>query len=625
MTDAKGFQDLKPETEIIVQALDLMEQGIAIFNDEKRLCLHNSSFKELFTYGENDLAPETPLDEILQHNWSSSQCHESPAPTPAQFLTSFEENSVSETTRHLANGKILHIVLKALGDANCALIYEDISSAQRALKRAKQHEEQFRHYLDLSPVGAVMAESDGSIYYVNQRFLEIFGYQNDNPALLNVNSFYAKPDERIELLSSLQNKPSPSTFRFLGKKSDGSFFPMLVTSQFVNIEGRERIFSWVIDMTDLSEAEKTIKSLNEQNQLILSAASAGILGLDHHNIIQFINPAAAQKLGYKTDELQNRSIFNLIADDDFFPQDDLDAPYLSQGQLIMKSGKKLDVKLTVTQVDKHNGLTEKVVVFDDISDRLAAEKTMRQAMEDIEATSQAKSHFLSTMSHELRTPLNAILGFTQILKSNNTKNLNEQQLTFIQHIFKAGDHLLKIINEAIDIASIESGKISLSLQSIEVDEIIYSSVHACRERANEEGITVLIEQPDEPHSMVVADYARLQQVLSHLIINAIKYNRPQGKVTIGASALHDNCIRIYIEDTGYGIPTSAKDDIFTPFNRLNMNSEQVEGTGLGLTIARKLTLLMDGQIGYKTQQDKGTRFWVELPRAGENDPLLKTI
>ncbi|SCA55335.1 putative Histidine kinase [Candidatus Terasakiella magnetica] len=623
MSDYTGFKELTPETMLIVQALDQLDQGFSIFDADLKLCLFNKHFQSLFKYPDDFLQIGMPIEKIIRYNLEHSKHpHAKEELLLKQRLEHIKEKTTENIIRMRPNGIVVSIATAPLPNGGIVATYKDVTETYNAKKELEKREAQFRGYLELSPVGATLVDLNGNIQYANTRLMKMFGYSLEEINDVSVLDFYANPDSRVELLASLQANQGPATFRFLGKKKDGSTFPMVLTSQIVELDGSKKIFSWLIDISDITEATKTIQHLSEQNKLILSAAGAGILGVDNHNIIQFINPAAAQLLGYGTDELKNKSLFNLIDDEEVLPDQYIDDPYIAESEIRCKSDRKIPVKFTISPIKNEEGTSGKVFVFDDISDRIAAEEVLRQAMKDIEATSQAKSHFLSTMSHELRTPLNAILGFAQILSGNSEKNLTGQQLTFVDHMFKAGEHLLKLINEAIDIAAIESGKVSLSMQSIEVTEVFKLCINQNLEFAEKNDVRLNIKSTTKEKLYVIADQARLQQILMHLISNGIKYNRKDGQVSLECERTDNDKIRIKVSDTGIGISNSEQLDIFEPFNRLDIHTKEIEGTGLGLTICRHLTQLMGGQIGYTTTKNKGSCFWISLPCSDENTPLI---
>jgi signal transduction histidine kinase/ActR/RegA family two-component response regulator len=245
------------------------------------------------------------------------------------------------------------------------------------------------------------------------------------------------------------------------------------------------------------------------------------------------------------------------------------------------------------------------------------------AKDEAAAANRAKSEFISRMSHELRTPMNAILGFGQLLHMD--KRLDADQVASVSHILAGGRHLLVLIDEVLDISRIESGQMSLSLEPIDVRQLTDETIALMRPLAVTSEIELIQTVTQERSSVLVsADRQRLKQTLINLVSNAIKYNQPGGKVTIGCRAMPRNgtsasatgdVLRISITDTGVGIPPDKLGRLFTPFDRLDAQRTSVEGTGLGLAISKKMIELMGGTLGLESLMGKGTEFWIDLPAA----------
>ncbi|SDN98397.1 ATP-binding protein [Geodermatophilus sp. DSM 45219] len=265
-------------------------------------------------------------------------------------------------------------------------------------------------------------------------------------------------------------------------------------------------------------------------------------------------------------------------------------------------------------------------ILHDVTVRVEAEQQVRAALADAEAArdeavrlSRAKSEFLSRMSHELRTPLNAILGFGQLLELGELVGEDAEN---VEQILRAGRHLLDLINEVLDVVRIESGALGLSLEPVEVGDVVAESLDLVRTAAVARGITV--RTPDRFNgAAVVADRQRFKQVLVNLLSNAVKYNRDGGSIEVrwalpatGGTDGPAPRLRLTVTDTGHGIPADRLDDVFTPFDRLGAEGTDIEGTGVGLSLTRTLVEAQDGTIGVLSEVGTGSTFWVELP-AGE--------
>jgi signal transduction histidine kinase/ActR/RegA family two-component response regulator len=226
------------------------------------------------------------------------------------------------------------------------------------------------------------------------------------------------------------------------------------------------------------------------------------------------------------------------------------------------------------------------------------------------SASRAKSEFLSAMSHELRTPMNAIIGFAQLLETEPDSPLSGHQQRFVRQILKAADHLLQLINQVLDLSRIEAGKMALSLEAVSLEDLMEEVQPLLQHLLQQHQVSPI--KSELGGLMVKADYARLKQVLLNLTSNAIKYNRPQGQVRVIARQQGPS-VRVEVRDTGPGIPAAQLGELFQPFNRLGVESADIEGTGIGLSLSQRLVQAMGGEIGVESTLGSGSTFWFTLP------------
>ncbi len=248
----------------------------------------------------------------------------------------------------------------------------------------------------------------------------------------------------------------------------------------------------------------------------------------------------------------------------------------------------------------------------DISERREAEEALRQARAEAERAHRAESEFLSRASHELRTPLNVILGFAQLLEVDASTT---EQRESVGEILKGGRRLLDLINEVLDMARIDTGRLHLSIEEVHVGQMLREMLDLVRPLAARRNVRLQEVEDGRLDRYVLADLQRLKQVLLNLLTNAIQYNREGGTVSLDCAPAAEGLVRITVRDTGPGIPPEKLGRLFTPFDRLGAEQTGIEGTGLGLALSKRLVEAMGGALGVESVPGQGSAFWVELPGA----------
>lgn len=347
---------------------------------------------------------------------------------------------------------------------------------------------------------------------------------------------------------------------------------------------------------------------------ISSTSRDGYITCDHLGRIVSANNGALNMFAVSSANLINTAITDLFdkADHYWFKQD---------FERIEMKAIKADASVFSTDVSRYlwqlGDSTHCSLVIRDITTRKKFENTIQQAMADAENSNQAKSEFISAMSHELRTPLNAILGFAQLLEINRVDRLTDAQALFVKHIRDGGKHLLNLINDILDLAKIEAGEVAIQIEEVVIDDLVTKSVLLVEKQAQERGIQIHTTVSTPSKLPVFSDETRVTQVLINLLSNAVKYNCENGKITIDQHLIDKRTVGIYISDTGQGIPHSKRHQLFQPFNRLGAEATKIEGTGIGLSVAKKIMQLLGGRIDFKSEEGVGSTFWIELPLVEE--------
>ncbi len=400
---------------------------------------------------------------------------------------------------------------------------------------------------------------------------------------------------------------------------------------------------------------------------IFNSATFSSIATDAKGVIQLFNVGAERMLGYAAADVVNKITPAEISD----PQEviahakalseELSTPIAPGFEaLVFKASRGIEDIYELTYIRKDGSRFPAVVsvtALRDDQDRIigylliGSDNTARKQVEAerallyealqnknaelenakfaAEKSNLAKSDFLSNMSHELRTPLNAILGFAQLLEAGSPPP-TASQMVRLHQIIKAGWYLLELINEVLDLAVIESGKLSLSQEPVSLIDVMRECQAMTGAQAQQRGIHLNF-LPFDNTWFANADRTRVKQILINLLSNAIKYNREQGTVEVKSMLITPERIRISIKDSGDGLPSEKLAQLFQPFNRLGQETGAEEGTGIGLVVTKQLVELMGGAIGVESTVGKGSEFWIELIRgdnpqfsAGQSVPIVPT-
>ncbi len=404
----------------------------------------------------------------------------------------------------------------------------------------------------------------------------------------------------------------------------------------------------ISDISSRKEVEEALYKAGALQRAIFNSANFSSIATDASGVIQIFNVGAERMLGFAAIDVMNQITPADISD----PQEVIERAQALSAELetpiapgfealvfkasrgiediyeltyIRKDGSRFPALVSVTALrDGQNSIIGYLLIGTDNTARKRIETErarLDQALQDknvelekakivAEKANLAKSEFLSSMSHELRTPLGAILGFAQLLESGTPLPTPSQNKSIAQ-ILKAGWYLLELINEILDLAQIESGKLSLSMEPVALSEVMCECEAMIEPQAEKRGIHPTFERFKMP-CFVQADRTRVKQVLINLLSNAIKYNKEDGSVSVTATLVGQDSIRISVRDSGAGLSPQQLAQLFKPFNRLGQEEKDTEGTGIGLVVSKRLIEWMGGKIGVESTVGEGSVFWIEL-------------
>jgi PAS domain S-box-containing protein len=369
-------------------------------------------------------------------------------------------------------------------------------------------------------------------------------------------------------------------------------------------------------LADLALERLRVANRDAELAAVVDASGDAIISTGLDGTIRSWNPAAAATYDRPAGEAVGQPFTIVVPGDRSGEASDL-LRRVAQGERVSleswhlrHDGQPFSVSLTAAPLRSGAGeVLGMSVVARDSTQRKQAEQALREAKEEADRANQAKSEYLSRMSHELRTPLNAILGFAQLLELDD---LADEQRENLAHILSGARHLLALINEVLDIAAIEAGRLSLSLEPVALADVAAETVSLIRPLADQHSI-VMVGPNVSCATHVLGDRQRLKQVLLNLLSNAVKYNREGGSVHLACEPVAGQRLRIKVTDTGLGIPPESVERLFVPFERVGSEHSAIEGTGLGLPLSKRLAEAMGGTLDLASTPQQGSTFWVELP------------
>ncbi len=487
----------------------------------------------------------------------------------------------------------------------------------------------YRQLVETAPDAMVVVDAKGIITIVNAQTEHLFGYARaellGRPIDLLIPERF-RPGHGTNVarfVASGATRAMGAGLELSGRRKDGTELGIEVSLAALHTDRGVLVSAAIRDVSERAATDARARLVSERLASAVESIQDAFALFDREDRLVSCNSAYRRLVsgglaGSVTGESYER-LLDAWLDDVAFSSDAERAQFRAERlgrhrqdptttfDLKMRDGRHLRV------IDRRTTEGGTVKTVWDLTDDVRLAEELNQVRVAADAASRAKSEFLSSMSHELRTPMNAILGFAQLLRRDARDPLSERNKKFVDHILRGGQHLLRLIDDILDLSHIEAGGVSVSIEPIDVVAVLEEVKATLATLATAQGIRMDGDLLPASPPVVAADRTRFMQILTNFGANAIKYNRAEGSVRFVVSSPSPGRVRVTVKDTGGGIPYDKQGRLFQPFQRAGQETGPIQGTGIGLVVTKRLAELMDGAVGFESTPGRGSEFWVELP------------
>ena len=609
-------------------AIECLSEGFVLYDEDGNLEICNDRFRRDYGYSDSDAHPGVHFTDLGRLDIARGRVM---VPGGYKDIDAYLESRRAYRTKlegafpvKLADGRHLMTRDRKTSSGGLVSIQTDITRLMKTEEALRVSERKFWSVFHASPSPmSISGLQDGRFLDINAKWAAVMGF--DYTEVIGRSALeldiWPSRQARARMVAAFSDDGVLTDFEGQMKTRVGGLRDFLISGALISIDGADHLLLVCHDITERKSMERALKNSEREIRTILDTIVETFYRADAEGRIVMVSAAAKPLLGYDPEELIGTRVGDLYATPE---ERDVFLKTLAGGggrvsgfeaRLKRKDGTVIWVSTNAQCIyDRDDNVAGVEGTTRDITERKKSEQDLQLAKEEAERANAAKSEFLSGMSHELRTPLNAVIGFSQMLELQKDSALTEQQREYLEIIRTSGEHLLELINEILDLAKVEAGRMNLQTAHVEPGALIDDCIALVVPMATGRGIQIESGAFDAlPYVMV--DRIKFKQILINLLSNAVKYNAEGGSVRVNVTHEGEAALAISVTDTGHGMTPEDCGALFEPFQRLGAEHGTVEGTGLGLVLAKRMIEAMGGAIRVESAPGLGSTFTLTVPIA----------